>query len=51
MREGPETRLPTLLWLMPEGSQPCSLSPLLMALLSLQDDDVDPKKQKTDEDD
>ena len=31
--------------------QPCSLSPLLMALLSPQDDDVDPKKQKTDEDD
>uniref|UniRef100_A0A8C0ZEV6 Uncharacterized protein n=1 Tax=Cyanistes caeruleus TaxID=156563 RepID=A0A8C0ZEV6_CYACU len=52
--EGPENSpasLPALGWLLPAPSRPQSPSPFLTALLSPQDDDVDPKKQKTDEDD
>lgn len=48
-QKGPETLLPLDDSCLPRAA--LLPSPFLMALLSPQDDDVDPKKQKTDEDD
>lgn len=51
LRQKRDMKLPCLGVTLACPQQPYSPSPFLMALLSPQDDDVDPKKQKTDEDD